>query len=131
MEYFWKTVALALIGVLLWIVLQKRNQDISILLSLSVCCVITGTAVFYIHPILELLWELSGSGNLDETMLGYLLQAAGIGLISEMIGRICNDAGNASIGGVVRFAGSAAMLYCSIPMIRTLIALIQNLVGVI
>lgn len=131
MEYYWKTIALTLIGVVLWIVVEKQEKNISVLVTVAICCMVATCAVSYLQPVIRFLQELSAMGENDGSLLQYLLTTVGIGFLSEITGRICSDAGNSSVGAVVKFLGSSAMVYSGIPIMQSLIFLIQEIIGVI
>ena len=131
MDYYWKTIALILIGVILWIVVEKQEKNISVLITIALCCMAASCAASYLKPVIRFLWELNVMGKNDDTVLKYLLTAVGIGFVSEITGRICADTGNTSVGSVVKFLGSSAMLYSGMPVMQSLVLLIQEIIGVI
>lgn len=129
MGLFWKAAAAALITVVLGLALGKQEKDISTLLTIAVCCMVVMIAINYLEPVLNFLWELETLGNLQGGMLGVLLKALGIGLVAEVAGMVCSDAGNASLGKTVQMLGGAVILYLSIPVFRALLELIQQILG--
>lgn len=131
MEYFWKTIGLVLIGIVLWLVLQKQEKDYAIMLSLAVCCGIAWAGAAFLQPIVEFLSQLVEMGKIEENLLGTLFKAVGIGFTAELTGKVCTDAGNSAMAGMVRTLGAAAILYISIPLMETLMNLIQDILGVL
>ncbi|MBQ8359946.1 MAG: hypothetical protein IJX37_08625, partial [Oscillospiraceae bacterium] len=98
MTEFWKVTAAILLTVILGLAIGKTEKDISVLLTMAVCCMASIIAVSYMEPVFDLLWELDAIGNMQEGMLGILLKAVGIALVAELAGMICSDAGNGSLG---------------------------------
>lgn len=129
MELFLKAVAGVLVAVILILALDHLKKEFSVLLVIAVCCMIAGIASTFFAPILDLLRELNGIGQLQEDFLGILLKAAGVALVSEMTGMICTDAGNSSLGKTIQMLGNAVILYLSIPLFRNLLTLIQEILG--
>ncbi len=127
MEGFWKAAATVLLTVILALSLGK--QDLSILLTLATGCMVAMIALSYLEPVLEFLQELELAGELSDGILNLLLKAAGVALASEIIGKLCADAGNASLGKSMEFLGSCAVLYLSIPILESLLTLIRDLLG--
>lgn len=126
---FWKTVSLVLLTVILGLAVGKGERDIAVVLSTVACCIAAGLAVTYLEPVLDLLWELQELSHLPEGMLPVLLKAVGIALVAELSATVCSDAGNAALGKMLQILGSAAVLSLSIPMFRTLMTLIKELMG--
>ena len=58
MTEFWKAAAMILIAVVLGLAVGKREKDISVLLTMAVCCMTAMIAVSYLEPVLDFLWEL-------------------------------------------------------------------------
>lgn len=120
-----------MVAVILWLVLDKREKDLAIILNLAVCCALACAGITYLQPVLEWIRQLSAIGNLEEEMLKILLKAVGAGTAAEITGMICSDAGNNSLSGVVRLLGSCTVLYLSIPVMQTLMNLIREILGVL
>lgn len=129
MALFWKAAAAVLITVVLQLALASQRKEIGILLTITVCCMVCMIAITYLEPVLEFLRELEALGDLHSDMLGILIKAAGIGLVSETAGMICTDAGNSSLGKTVQFLGSTVILCLSLPMLRSLLDLLQKMLG--
>lgn len=129
MGMFWKAAGAVLIAVVLGLALGKQEKDFSMLLTLTVCCMVMVIAVTYLEPVLDFLRELEALGDLQGDILGILLKAVGIGLVAEIAGMVCADAGNGTLGKQLQLLGSAAILYLSIPIFSALLSLIQEILG--
>lgn len=129
MGEFWRATAAVLLTVILALAVGRQEKDISVLLSMAVCCLVGMMALSYLKPVLELMEELGQLGEVAGDTLEILLKAVGIALVSEIAGMLCNDAGNGSLGKLLQMLGSAAILYLSIPIFRSLLTLIQEILG--
>lgn len=129
MDTFWKAAAAVLLAVVLVPAVAKTEKDISVLLTMAVCCLVAAAALSYLEPVLDLLWELKALGDLSGEMLGILMKAVGIGLVAEIAGMICADAGNGSLGKTLQILASAAILYLSIPLFQAFLSLVQEILG--
>lgn len=129
MDGFWKITTIILLAMVLSNAVGKQEKDIALLLSMFACCAAASAAVSYLEPVMDFLRELEILGQLQEGFLGILLKAAGIALITELTGIVCTDAGNGSLGKSLQFLGSAVILYLSIPIFRTLLTLIREILG--
>ena len=129
MELFWKAIAVSLLTAILGVAMGKQNKDISLLLSIAGCVLIAGLTAVYLSPVVRFLEELESLGNLRGDMLGILLKAVGIGLISEIASVVCGDSGNAGLGKMIQLIGSVVILWLSIPVFRALLDLVQTILG--
>lgn len=129
MTSFLQVIAGALITVVLGLSLNRQGKDITLLLGAAVCCMILTVAMVYLEPIVEFIQSLQQLGGLDDSMMSILFKAVGIGLIAEIASLICADSGNGALGKAIHILASAAVLWLSIPMMRSLLELIQKIVG--
>lgn len=129
MDEFWKASAAVLLTVVLVLALGKREKDISVLLTMAVCCMVTAVAMSYLEPVLDLLWEVEAMANVQDGMMEILMKTVGIGLVVEIAGMICSDAGNSSLGKTIHMLGTVVILSLSIPLFRGFLTLIQEILG--
>ncbi len=129
MELFWKAAGGVLLAVVLGLTLGKQEKDLEVLLTMAVCCMVTMIAIYYLEPVLEFMWELEELGDLQGDLLGILMKAVGIGLVAELAGMICNDAGNSSLGKVIQMLGSSVILFLCVPIFSQLLNLIREILG--
>ena len=129
MELFLKASAGVLISVILYIILSKNEKNMALILSVAVCCIIGAAAMAYFKPIIDFLYELRSIGDLDGELLQVLLKSVGIGLLAEIVGLVCTDAGNAAMGKILQLLGSALILWLSLPLLRSLIELVREILG--
>lgn len=129
MDLFFKAAAVVLITVILGLALAQQGRDITLLLTIAACCMVVTAAVVYLEPVIAFFRELENLGQLDPDMLGILLKAVGIGLIAEVSGLICADAGNAALGRALQVLAAAVVLYLSLPLLNRLMELVQEILG--
>ena len=129
MDDFWKTTALVLLTVILSLSLDKTKRDISAVMGIVALCVAACAAVTILNPVLNYLVELQRLFHLPDGLISILMKAVGIALVAELSASICADAGNASLGKMLQILGGAAVLTLSVPMFRTLMTIIREMIG--
>jgi len=129
MSAFIQSVGLVMIAVVLGLALSKQGKDITLLLGLGACCMVLAVAGTYLQPVMDLVHRLQELSGLDTELLSVLIKSVGIGLIAEIASLICTDSGNGALGKTVHILASAAVLWLSVPLFRSLIELIQKIVG--
>ena len=120
---------MVLVGVILALVVGRQSKDMGLLLSLAVCVLVCLGALRFFEPVTELLRELRRLGNLDAEAISIALKCAGIGLLSELVGLICADAGESAMGKALELLSAAAILWLSLPLIRQLLKLIEGVLS--
>lgn len=131
MDVFLKASAGVLVAVVLILSLSKQGKDISLLLTIAVCCMVAVGAMKYLQPVMQFLQRLQNIGDLDSEIFSILLKSVGIGLLAEFTGLVCADAGNSSLGKATQLMATAAIIWISIPLLDKLIELIDNILGAI
>lgn len=129
MDDFWKTTALILLSVVLSLSVGKTEPDISAVLGMVALCIAACAAVTILEPVLDYLVELQRVFDLPEGLVSVLLKAVGIALVAELSASICTDAGSASLGKMLQILGGTVVLSLSIPMFRTLMTIIKEMIG--
>ncbi len=127
MDLFIKATAGAVVALILYLILAKSGKEYGILVTVAACCMIVYGAVMSLHPVLEFVQKLMTLGKFDPQMLGIVLKSVGIGLLTEIVGLICADAGNAALGKVLQILASAVILWLSLPLFTSLITMVEEI----
>ena len=116
-------------GLILVLVVGRQSKDLGLLLSLAVCVLLALGAMEFLEPVMELLTELKRLGELDNGAVGILLRCAGIGIISELAGLLCADAGEGAMGKALQICANAAILWLSLPLLRQVLTMIGEVLA--
>lgn len=116
-------------AVIMWIILSKQGKEYALLLSLGACSLVLVAMFRFLEPVLDLLKQLQSLGSLQPEWLSVMLKAVGIGLVVEMGALICSDAGNAALGKTLQILGAVVVLWLSIPLMNSLMDLLQQILG--
>ena len=127
MDIFVKTTGAVLIALIFYLVIAKQQRDVSTLLTIFVCCAIFVCSLRFLEPILDFLRKLETIGSLDNSFVRIILQSVGIGLLSEITGTICADAGNGALGKTLHILAGVVILWISIPLFERLIELVEEI----
>ncbi len=129
MHTFFQIIAGVLIAVILGLSLSKQGKDITLLLGIAVCCMVLSSAIVYLRPVMEFIHRLQDIGEFDSDAMGIILKAVGIGLVSELSALICTDSGNAAMAKTIQILAGSVVLWLSLPLMNTMIDLIQKILG--
>lgn len=129
MGEFLRTAALVMVAVVLGVLLNRDNKHMAVVLAVIACCAVAAVALSAVSPVITFLQDLQKMGKMDDTTVGALLKAVGIGLVTQISVLICNDASNAALGKTLQLLGTATVLAVSIPLFRVLMELIQRMLG--
>lgn len=127
MDIFLKATCGILFTLVLYLVISKQNKDIALLLIVVACCMVSIAAMQHLQSVISFFDKLQDIGQLDPTFVSILVRTVGIGLISEIAGNICADAGNAALGKTLQTLASAVILWMSLPLFTKVIELIEEI----
>ena len=127
MDAVLKVIIGTLIAVILGLMLRQQGKDIALLLSTAVCCMVIAVGVGYLTPVVDFVRQLHTSTGTEPEFLRILLKSVGVGLIAEIAGLICTDAGNAAMAKTIQILATAVILWLSLPLMQTLLELVQKI----
>ena len=129
MTEYLRFAAAALMGLILTLVVGRQSKDLSLLLSLAMCVLLCLGAMEFLEPVTEFLAELRKLGELDSEAVSILLKCAGIGMLSELAGLLCADAGEGAMGKALQLCSNAAILWLSLPLLRQVLTMIGEVLA--
>ena len=129
MEVYAKVTAGVLLTTVLTLTIGRQERDLAVVLSMAVCCMASIAAFSALRPVVDFLYRLEAAGGLQEGAFRILLKILGIGLLSEVAGHICHDAGNDALGKSLHLLGTVVMLQLSLPVMETLLTMIGTILG--
>ena len=127
MDAVLKVIIGALIAVILGLMLRQQGKDIALLLSTAVCCMVVAVGINYLAPVVSFVQELHTSTGTDTEYLRILLKSVGIGLVAEIAGLICTDAGNAALAKTIQILATAVILWLALPLMQALLDLVRRI----
>ena len=129
MELFLRSTALVLVGVILSLILKKQSADLGLLLVMAASCTVFLACAGYLNAMMEFLSDVRLLGGLDRDLLSVLMKCAGIGFLSEISCLICQDSGNNTLAKVLQILANCTVVYLSLPMLRQLLQLLEEVLG--
>lgn len=118
-----------MIAVILFQILSKRDKDIALVLSLAVCTMAAMAALAVLEPVIDFILHLQSIADLNNGMLRIVLKAVGIGILADIAGHICSDAGNKALSKVLQLVATAVILWLSLPLFTELLELLEGILG--
>jgi stage III sporulation protein AD len=128
MPSVFRLTAAALVCALLLPLLRQRAGEFALLLTLAACVGLTVSALRGLSTLLDLLEELAGLADVDPLLLGPLLRATGISLVTGLAAQLCRDAQAGSLALTVELCGGVCALYAALPLLHAVMTLIQELI---
>lgn len=127
MDTVLKAILGALIAVILGLALRQQGKDTALLISIAVCCMVIAVGISYLTPVVDFVRNLQENTGTDPDFLRILLKSVGIGLVAEVAGLICTDAGNAALAKTIQILATAVILWLALPLMSALLELVRKM----
>ena len=112
---------IALIAAMLSLTLKKYNGEIAIVVSLGASVLIMAAVFSAASPVFEEIGRLYRGTGLREEYGKILLKCLGVGLVCQLAGDTCRDAGETALASKVDIAGRVTVLVLALPMLSQLV----------
>lgn len=124
-----KIALIAITGMTLALILGSMRKDISIWITIVCAIIIFFYGISKFEYIVNMFHELTEYLGMNEMYIKVILKMIGIAYLSEFTASICKDAGQNTIAGQVDFFGRMSMIAVSLPVLRSLLETIGELVS--
>jgi len=129
MEAVFRISALAVVASLCSCMLRGSIGSVSVVLSIAVCVSVLIIAIHFLEPVIELLLRMQEMTGMSETLLAPLIKVLGIGLLTQISGTICDDAGEKTLQQSVEIAGMILSFYTSLPLLTSTLDLLEEILS--
>ena len=129
MDTVLRTIAGVMLALILRFTLSKQGKDMTVVLTVAVCCMVVTVAISFLDPVVDFFSLLRSVGDLDSDIMGIILKCTGISLIAEIAGLICSDSGFGAMGKAIKILAVAAVLWLSLPLMTSLVEMLQSVMG--
>ena len=120
---------IAIVGVIMAVIIKGYKPEISLMVMIAL-------SLFFLAWMLEIFGEMQSqfqaiAEELEQNISFYktLFKIMGITYICEFSSGICKDAGHSAIAGQIEIVGKMLVLLSGIPILISVIQLIQNYGG--
>lgn len=128
MNLYLKIIGAALVTLFLG---MATGRDFSLLLSIAVCVMAAALVLELLEPVFALIADLKAAADLPQGLGITLTKVVGVGLLSEIAAMLCADGGNGSLAKMLKLASAAMILYLSVPLLRSVLLVLKQLLGVV
>lgn len=129
MSVAFRILSLAVVCSVIAVLVRERGGVMAVLLSLAACSVILLAAVHFLDPALEFADKLRRLSGLDDSVTGPLLKVTGLGIVSQVAGSLCEDAGETALAKTVNICGAIFSIYASLPLLSAVVDMLERLMG--
>ena len=128
MEIFIKAAVICLISAILASSIKKENPAMALLIAVASGCLALYFVLDVVGSITEFLEDVASSAGVSTAVLSVLIRSIGVAIMAKLASDICKDSGMTTASTGAELAGSVAILYISLPIMRTVFHMIKGLI---
>ena len=129
MDMMIKISAMAILAAVFCVLLRQNEKAAALALSILSCVIVLILALRFLQPIWTVIRQMEDLSGLESGVTAPLFKVVGIGILTQIAGSVCSDAGEGSLGKTVEIAGTALALYASLPLLQSVLSLVEKLIG--
>lgn len=129
MDHVVQFCAIAVISAVCICIIRPQSGALSAVLSAVACILILILAFQFFRPIIELLKKLETLSGLSAAATAPMMKVTGIGILCQISGSVCEDAGEKTLSQAVQMAGSVLSVYVSLPLLSAVLDLLGKIMG--
>lgn len=124
-----KVAAVAILAAVLCVVVRQEEKAVALGLSVLSGVFVLVLGFRFLQPIWTLIKELKDLSGLAGGATTPLFKVVGIGLLTQMAGSVCSEAGETSLAKAVEISGTILAVYASLPLLESVLSLVEKLIG--
>lgn len=121
--------ALGLVTACLCLVVRPQSGAVGLLLSLAACISILALGIRFFAPVLTVVEKLRTLTGISSGATAPMIKVAGIGILTQISGAVCEDAGEQALKRAVEIAGVFLAIYVSLPLLTAVMELMEETLG--
>lgn len=122
-----KIIVVVLICALVSVLLKTYKPEIAIFFILAVSLFVLFYLVSELEEIIKVLKMFGEKAQIPTTYMGILMKMVGISYLTEFASSLCKDAGQGTLGNNIETMARVSMLVLSIPVLRSILDFIDEM----
>lgn len=126
-----KIIGLAVITAIVSVTLKVVKPELSFAALLVGIILILTAALDLLQDAFSIFQELSAVTGIDDSLIKILLKIVGVGYLTEFASELLTDFGSQSLSSKVELCGKITIFSLSVPIFRSLITLLTDLLSLV
>lgn len=120
---------LCVIGAVLVQLVRRQKPELALCLAIAACAAALGLAAGAMEPVVAFFRRLQSLAGLEEALFAPLLKALAIGVLTQISGAFCRDAGEQALARIAELGGTALALCAALPLAQAVLETAEQLMG--
>ena len=124
-----KISVVAVLGAVLCTLLRQNEKAVALAVSILTCIAVLVMGFRFWQPIRSVAEQIEALSGLGSGVTKPLFKVVGIGILTQIAGTVCSEAGESSLAKAVEITGSVLAVYASLPLLSSVLSLVEKLIG--
>ncbi len=111
------------------VLLRQHCHEQSLMTALMACIAVLGGMMVFVEPIISDVSDVFSQAGISDSYISLIFKATAICFITQITCEICRDSGENAIASVAEMWGRGAITFMSMPILKTLIEKINEIIG--
>ena len=120
--------AFCVCSAILAVLLRQYCREQSMMIALGVCSAVIAGFMLFIEPVITEVQEIFTGAGIPDSYMSIIFKAAAICFITQITCEICTDSGENAIASAAELWGRGALVFMSLPIIRSLLEKINEMI---
>ena len=129
MELVFRLAAVAMFATVAVLLIRRDAPALAPLLSGAAALYIFSSALGLLRPAVAFAQRAARISGLGGVYLVPVFKCVVIGILAKAAGEVCRDGGQQALAGAVETGAAAAALYVALPLLETLLDLLESLLS--
>ena len=122
-----KAVAVGVTGSILALLLRRSVPELSLMVSVAAGLAAAFLCIGITGELASAYGRLAEKSGVSSLLLTPVIKCVGIALVTELGAQLCKDASQGAAAAFVELCGSLCALYVALPLISSLVAVVEGL----
>ncbi len=118
---------LGIVAAIVIIIVKPLKPEIALVAGIGASVLITLMVADELFEVVYGFYDIASATKIDKSIFSNILKIMGVGYLAEFANNICIDGDCKSIGAKIIFAGKIAIMILALPIIKTLVNLIAEI----
>lgn len=109
------------------VLLKQHCQEQSVMTALAACTAVMIGGMVFAEPLISEISDVFSQAGISDSYISLIFKAAAVCFITQITCEICRDSGENAIASVAEMWGRGAVTFISMPILKTLIEKINEI----
>ncbi len=120
--------AFCLCAAVLAVLLRQYNREQALFAAVAACTAVVGGVLLMAGPILTEISDIFTSAGISDDYISLIFKAIAVCFITQITADICRDSGETAIASAAELWGRGALVFMSLPVVRVLMEMINEMI---